>query len=167
MTSERHTSFSSYREMMIEHVFLGELLRHFWQRDIFQLEVLKSQVDDSGYDLIIEHAGTVRHIQLKASFSGSKTNRVPINVKLSTKPSGCIIWVIFQEKDLSIKELLWFGAEPGKELPSINSFPIAQHTRLNASGIRPYRQNIRNIPKSAFIRFLNIADLAEKLFNLT
>jgi hypothetical protein len=51
-------------------------MRHLWLRGIAQVEVLKPEVDDSGYDLVLEANGFVRHVQLKASAQGSKTAKV-------------------------------------------------------------------------------------------
>ena len=46
MTSTIHTFNSSYREILIEHLFVGEIMRRLWLRGITQFEVLKPQVDD-------------------------------------------------------------------------------------------------------------------------
>ena len=46
-----HYAESSARENLIEHVFLGELLRGLWRRNVRDLEVLRPEVDSSGYDL--------------------------------------------------------------------------------------------------------------------
>ena len=40
-----HYVESSAREKLVEHVFLGELLRGLWRRDIRDLEVLRPEVD--------------------------------------------------------------------------------------------------------------------------
>ena len=58
------SSQSSYQEMLIEHLFTGDLLRTLWPR---HAEVLKPQVDDGGYDLVVEVGSIIRHIQLKTS----------------------------------------------------------------------------------------------------
>ena len=44
-----HYSESSARENLIEHVFLGELLRGLWRKDVRDLEVLRPEVDSGGY----------------------------------------------------------------------------------------------------------------------
>jgi hypothetical protein len=49
-----HSLLSSYREMVLEHLFSGEVMRHVWLSGIKRLEVLKPQVDDGGYDLVLE-----------------------------------------------------------------------------------------------------------------
>jgi hypothetical protein len=49
--NEAHYVESSARENLIEHVFLGELLRGLWRMNVRDLEVLRPEVDSGGYDL--------------------------------------------------------------------------------------------------------------------
>lgn len=51
MKYNAHSQKSSYREMLLEHLFVGELLKLLWLSGIHDIEVLKPQVDDAGYDL--------------------------------------------------------------------------------------------------------------------
>ena len=46
-----HSLLSSYREKLLEHLFVGEVMRYVWLSRVKRLEVLKPQVDDGGYDL--------------------------------------------------------------------------------------------------------------------
>lgn len=62
-----HSLHSSYREMLLEHLFAGEVMRHMWLAGCNRLEILKPQVDDGGYDLVLEANSYVRHVQLKPS----------------------------------------------------------------------------------------------------
>jgi hypothetical protein len=48
-----HNLLSSYREMLLEHLFAGEVMRHVWLSGIKRLEILKPQVDDGGYDIVL------------------------------------------------------------------------------------------------------------------
>jgi hypothetical protein len=145
-TDSKHTHSSSYREMLLEHLFIGELLKYLWCNEITQTEVLKPQVDNSGYDLVIEVNSIIRHIQLKSSYRGSVTNGVNVNIGLQKKPSGCVIWLQFDPETLELGPFCWFGGEPGKPLPDISTFPIARHTKGNAKGMKSGRPNIREIP---------------------
>jgi hypothetical protein len=43
-----HYEESSARENLIEHVFLGELLRGLWRKNVRDLEVLRPEVDSGG-----------------------------------------------------------------------------------------------------------------------
>lgn len=72
---EEHSLNSTFREKLIEHLFVGELLKLSWVNQDFSLEVSTPEVDNSGYDLIVESLGVIRHIQLKSAFVGAKTSR--------------------------------------------------------------------------------------------
>jgi hypothetical protein len=41
-------------------LFAGEVMKHLWRRGDWRLEVLKPQVDDGGYDLVLEANAIVR-----------------------------------------------------------------------------------------------------------
>jgi hypothetical protein len=164
MTATEHSLLSSYREMLLEHLFAGEVMRHLWISGTKRLEMLKPQVDDGGYDLVLEAGAVVRHIQLKATFSGSKVQRFNINVGLATKPSGCVIVVIFDQATLKLGPFLWLGSAPGERLPDLSPYRIAKHTKGNAEGIKLDRPQIRVIPKAAFELVETIPVLTQKLF---
>lgn len=60
----QHTEHSSYREKLIEHLFVGELLKFSWLHNKCELEISKHEVDNAGYDMLDEVPGVVRHIQI-------------------------------------------------------------------------------------------------------
>lgn len=164
MTTSEHNTYSSYREMLLEHLFAGAVMRHLWLGGFRRLEMLKSQVDDSGYDLILEANSIVRHIQLKASHRGSATSRVNVNDALARKPSGCVIWMSFDPKTLEFDHFLWFGGQPGTKLPDLERFTTAIHTKHNAKGEKTERPHIRIIPRAEFDRLDTIEELVTRLF---
>ena len=51
--TQNHSLRSSHREALLEHLFAGEIMKRLWLRGDWRLEVLKPQVDDSGYDLVL------------------------------------------------------------------------------------------------------------------
>ena len=161
----KHIEHSSYREKLIEHLFVGELLKLSWATDC-QLEVGKPEVDNSGYDLIIEDNGVVRHVQLKSSYVGSKTSRQKVHSKLAEKPSGCVIWVQFDEDTLDLGPFYFFGGPPGKSLPSIEEAPVARHTKGDHSGYKAERPRIRVINKGSFEQIVSVQELYQELFGL-
>jgi hypothetical protein len=139
-------------------------MRHGWQHSLARIEMLKSQVDASGYDIVLDSGGVMRHIQLKASHVGSHTPHVPINIELSRKPSGCIIWMYFDPTTLVFDHFLWFGGPPNQPLPSLDKYKIASHTKRNAAGVKTERPNIRLVPKAAFHRIETIEEIVKYLF---
>lgn len=160
----KHTEHSSYREKLIEHLFIGELLKLSWTIGDCQLEVGKPEVDNSGYDVIFEANHIIRHVQLKASYIGGKTARQKIHIKLSEKPSGCVIWVYFDEDSLELGPFYFFGGLPGEPLPSIHNSKIARHTKGDQNGYKAERPNIRQLNKGDFTEYKTIQDVYHALF---
>jgi hypothetical protein len=95
-----HYAESSVRENLIEHVFLGELLRGLWRKNVFG--GFATRVDSVGYDLALEFRGLTRHMQLKSGFTGARRSEVTASVKLFDRPSACILWIFFAPDTLSL-----------------------------------------------------------------
>jgi hypothetical protein len=160
----QHSQHSSYREKLIEHLFIGELLKIAWKSKGYDLEVAKPEVDNAGYDLIIEAAGVLRHVQLKSSFLNSSTSSQKIHVALASKPSGCVVWVYFNEETLSLGPFRIFGNEAGMPLTDIQELKVAKHTKGNSLGEKIERPNIRVVNKGSFTEFESIEDVYDFLF---
>jgi hypothetical protein len=139
-------------------------MRHVWLSGIKRLEILKPQVDDGGYDLVLEGNAITRHVQLKATFRGSKVHRFNLNMGLALKPSGCAIVMLFDPKSLELGPYLWLGGLPGKPLPDLSRYPVGKHTKRDAKGVKGERAKIRVVPRAAFQPVPTIPVLAERLF---
>lgn len=164
MSSADHSLLSSYRENLLEHLFAGEVMRHVWLSGVKRLEVLKPQVDDGGYDLVLETSSVVRHVQLKATYRGSTMRRFNVNAALAAKPSGCVVCLLFDDENLNLGPFYWFGGAPNEPLPDLRDFPIAKHTKGNAQGVKHPRPNLRVVPLSRFEPVPTVAQLAVRLF---
>ncbi len=164
MLATEHSPHSFYREMVLEHLFVGEVMRYCWENHLPPIEMLKSQVDNSGYDIVLESNSITRHIQLKSSHVDAATAGVGIHVRLATKPSGCVIWMFFRPDTLEFSHFLWFGQPPGQPLESLQHFKTRRHTKANAQGIKTERPNIKVLPKAAFTRLESIEDVVTALF---
>lgn len=160
----KHTEHSSYREKLVEHLFVGELLKESWRLDRYDLEVAKPEVDNAGYDLVLEAHGVIRHVQLKTSFIGSSTTKQNVHVRLANKPSGCVVWIYFDERTLALGPFLYFGGEPGKPLPSLETAKVAKHTKPNLEGQKSERPNIREIRRPEFSSFSTLDGIYVALF---
>ena len=160
----KHYEHSSFREKLIEHLFIGEMLKLSWQKDDCQLEVMKPEVDNAGCDIVLEENNIIRHIQLKTSKLGAKKSGQNVNVRLANKPSGCIVWIEFDEHTLGLCSFYFFGSEAGKPLTGLENAKIAKHTKANADGIKAERPNIRTINKGQFIHYDSIEALYDVLF---
>ena len=166
MTSTAHNLLSSYREALIEHLFVGDLMRVLWRHGPLRAEIMSPQVDDAGYDLVIECNGVTRHVQIKASFIGSTTRSQKVHLQLAEKPSGCVVWVFFHRDTLQLGPFLFYGANSGAPLPSLAGFKTARHTKGNAKGLKSERPMIRVVPKRSFEPIDCIEELVARLFGL-
>ena len=127
---------------------------------------MKPQVDDAGYDLVLEANSTIRHIQLKSSFHGASTSTQKIHVRLADKPGGCVVWIRFNPETLELGPFLWFGNPAGHPLPSLEAFKVAKHTKGNAKGVKAERPMLRVVPKGQFKKLDSVDELVLNLFGL-
>ena len=166
LEDNNHSANSSYREKLIEHLFVAELLKLSWLHYDCALEVAKPEVDNAGYDLIVEMPNCIRHIQLKTMISDGKAAYQKIHTKLANKPSGCVVWICIDKQTLKLGPFLYFGSEAGKPLPSLDGFETAKHTKGDKDGVKAKRPNIRKIPKRFFQNFDSIDGLFAMLFKI-
>ena len=161
--SEQHCVHSVLRERIVEHVFIGDALRRLWQRGVTNVEVLRSEFDAGGYDLVMSYGTIVRHIQFKALLVGGSRASITASLNLMQKPSGCILWIVVTPA-LDVHSYLWFGDVPGRPLPDLRGMKIAKHAKANAAGIKLERPNQRIVPRSAFTPVVSLDALLEHLF---
>ena len=154
-----HTLQSSLRASIVEHLFVGELMALLWSRGIREIELLRAEVDCAGYDLVIGCNGIERHIQFKSSHKDGKAASVNVHTALCRKPSGCVLWIIFDENERKIGPFLWFGGSPGRPMPELGH-RVARHTRKPKSE----RKAIRVVTKSRFEKLATIEEVATRLF---
>lgn len=157
------THGSGLVEQVLEYRFLAELTAELLRRGE-RFEILRGDFDLDGHDLVIEARGVMRHIQLKGMAVGGRTAGVPINTRLATKPSACVIWMSYDCQSFAITGWRWFGGLAGKSLPDLGE-RRAKHSRANAQGIKAERPNVRILPASRFAQAGNIADLTDLLFD--
>lgn len=166
MVDQSHSHHSSLREKILEHLFIGDVLKCLWQKDLRDIEVLKAEVDSGGYDVVISCQGNIRHIQLKASYKGSATSEQKVQLSLGTKPSGCVVWMQFDPESLNLGPFYWFGGSLGQPLPDISDKKVAKHTKGNAQGEKLERPNLRVLVKRDFIKLETINDVVFQLFGV-
>jgi hypothetical protein len=154
---------SSLREKLIEHVFIGELLCVLWRRGARDIEVLRPEVDRGGYDLVLECNRVLRHVQFKSSHRDARTSEVALNLKLADRPSGCAIWVLFDQKTLELGPFLWFGGAPGQPLPRLGD-KVARHSKADSNGRKNARPNLRVVKRSRFTVLTSVDEVVVALF---
>lgn len=159
---DMHSIHSTLRERIVEHVFVGEALRTLWRRGITDVEVLRSEFDAHGYDLVMGRGTIVRHIQFKTGIR-NKPAAVSVGRALATKPSGCVIWISVS-LDLSLGPYWWFGGAPGEPLPDLTGFASPKRIGRRETGERPLRINHSKVPSAEFRRLDTLDEVLETLF---
>lgn len=142
---------------------MGDLLRCLWRKGVRDIEVLRTEVDRSGYDLVLEANGILRHVQFKASHRLAKTAALTIHVNLLRKPSACVIWIQFDPESMELGPYLWFGGPVGERLPPLGDV-IARHSKANSEGFKGERPNHRIVKRARFEVLATIEDVARRLF---
>jgi hypothetical protein len=155
---------SSYLERVLEFAFLGDLLRRLWSEGVRDVEVLRSDVDAWGYDIVLARGRVMRHVQLKASKRNGSTRTVPINGGLQDKPGGCVVWMLYDAVSLQSGPYLWFGSPPADAPPAIRDLSRARRTTPDAAGSKPLRANTFLLPKARCERLDDLSQVAERLF---
>ncbi|MGJ0237730.1 hypothetical protein ACQEPB_04300 [Novosphingobium fluoreni] len=154
---------SVLREKVIEHAFLAELSRSLLLDLAMPFEVMRSEFDAFGYDVVIEANRVLRHVQLKATVATGSRAHVDVQLALAHKPGGCVVWVFVDPVTLRLGPFLWFGGEPGLPLPPLGDRAV-RHTRGDSEGTKKVRTGLRRLPKGSFARFDAIGDLAMAMF---
>lgn len=157
---DRHFTHSTLRERIVEHVFVGDVLRALWRRGVTDVEILHPEFDAHGYDAVLSRGPVVRHVQLKTQAAG----KVSVGRALAEKPSGFVILIGLNKDTLELEPFMWFGGAPGLPLPDISSYPNPKRSTHNAEGVRPARKNHHVLPPSAFTKLKTVDEVVVRLF---
>ncbi|MDB5682300.1 MAG: hypothetical protein JWO16_2105 [Sphingomonas bacterium] len=157
------STYSSTREKVLEHRFISDVTGELWRRMIFDFAVSHSEVDNSGYDVIMEASGITRHIQLKAMHLKSTTAEFLVQARLQDKPSACVILIVHDAQTLATSGYRWFGAAPGEPLPLLGE-RVGKHSKPNMLGVKSERPAIRRLEKRRFETVESVSTLVDRLF---
>jgi hypothetical protein len=121
-----------------------------------RFSVSHSEVDNSGYDLIIEARGIMRHVQLKAMHGQARRRSFDIQTRLGAKPNGCAVLIRHDARSLAVEAYRWFGGPPGQGLPPLGrrspAMPRAMRSAIRRTGRRCARCHSRALRPSAISR---------------
>jgi hypothetical protein len=157
------STYSSTREKILEHRFIADVTAELWRRGVFDFAVSHSEVDNSGYDVIIEAAGVTRHVQLKAMQVAGARRDFGLQLRLADKPSGCAVLMLHDPVTLQIQAYRLFASSPGTPLPPLGD-RMVRHTKGDSLGRKAERPALRNVPLSVFAPVDGIRDLVDRLF---
>lgn len=154
---------SVLREKVLEHVFVAELSKVLLLDMKLPFEILRAEFDSNGYDIVIEVGEVTRRIQLKAMRLGGKRAHVNINLALTEKIGGCIIWFNADSASLELGPFYWLGGPPQAKLELPDS-RTARHSKANAAGVKLKRERLRTVNKGKFWRLESMKEVGEVLF---
>ena len=161
---------STFYQQLVEHFFIAEVLQEAWFGYRRIVEVLRAEIDSSGYDVVFECDGILRYVQLKTSKYDGKRRSVNVNTALAQKPGGCVLWRL-REEDPQTRRIkisyLFFGGAPGAKLPALDGFEVGKHSKGDSTGKKNERPSIRLVPKTKFKRIGTTRELVKKLFGLS
>jgi hypothetical protein len=107
----------------------------------------------------------LRHVQFESSHRDASTRDVTVHVNLAKKPSGCVIWIVFDTDTLKLGPFLWFGGSPGQPLPPLGD-RVARHAKGDSTGRKSPRPNLRVVGRNQFKELSNIDRVAIELFGV-
>lgn len=157
------SNYSATRERILQHRFLADVCGELWRLGEFDFAVSHSEVDNSGYDVILEARGILRHIQLKAMHKAARRRSFDVQMRLGDKPNGCVVLVIHDPQTLAVESYRWFGHAPGIGLPELGT-KVTRHSKGNAQGVKAERPALREVPISQFAAVPDVGELVSRLF---
>ena len=157
---------SSHVENILRHAFLAELASEVGRDDPNEpLGISNAEVDDSGYDVIVERNATIRRIQLKQAHDGKTPKLFSVRVEFATYPGACIVVIAHSLLDLEPTSYSFYGSSPNDPMPCIEAHRTTKAPgRRTADGERVLRLKYRDVPFSRFKRNLSMRQLIGELF---
>lgn len=141
---------SRFFENLLEHRFLFDLRRHLvLRKEPLLLNVLKSEVDAFGFDLVLSVGEHTYHIQMKTRSGVPPTNSYDLAESLWRLPNACAIWMLYDANTIEPTGYYVLG----NPLPPIDGFA--------ASARRGFRKV--KMQRANHVR-LSLAQLAHVLF---
>ncbi len=129
-----------------------------------QVTVLRSEVDDSGIDLVMTLGTVTRQIQMKTLSKATTPNPYSIAESLSGIIGGCVIWICYDRATLKPTHYHLMGGRGNAPMRDLTLFPGATKRK---SGRKVPRAGYRNIRiKDADFRKVDLPALASILFDI-
>src|SRR4051794_18063863 len=110
---------SSYVENVLRHALVAGLSSVVWRRDPFaSLQVFNSEVDASGFDLVLSLGFQTRYIQLKQAHSNKVPAHCSVRLSFASVPGSCVVLMSHSAFDLTLANFRFFGGVPSQPMAS-------------------------------------------------
>lgn len=154
-------------ENVLRHRFLFDVSRCLLLRTPpLQVSISRSEVDDSGVDLVLTVGHVTRHIQMKASANKNVSNPYAVKESLGALPGGCVLWMCYERENLENVVYHLMGGCGNELMPPLSDFEQTMKKKKN--GTKSARIGYRAVRmKHANHRNLQLDALVLTLFDLT
>jgi hypothetical protein len=142
---------SRFFENLLEHRFAFDLARQLVLSEKPRLlNIMRSEVDAFGVDLVLSVAGTSRHVQMKTRSGSPPANAYAISEAIWSIANGCVVWMRYDPTSLEPTSYNLFGLP----LPPMGDYKLADRSGFRM--VKMQQANHRN---------LSIANLAKVMFS--
>lgn len=157
---------STYIENVLRHRMVADLCSELWKRNCnAALQVFNSEVDNSGFDLVLKLGLAIRYVQIKQSHDGKVPPYCSTRASFSLLTGSCIVLIAYDWNDLSISGYQFYGQYPHQPMKSIDGFKAAVTPgRRNVEGKKHIRSHYRNVPVKHFTTRIACEQLLDELF---
>lgn len=158
---------SSYVENVLVHRMVASLAGELWRRDpTMPLHIFNSEVDDSGFDLVLGCGTKLRYIQVKQVHAKGTASKFSVRLDFTRMPGSCVVVVVHTEDELLIDHFLFYGGAVNEPMPSVeDNKPSTVPGRRDIEGKRKTRQHYRDVRRKKFMGPLTGAELLDALFD--
>ena len=159
---------SSYVENVLVHRMVASLAGELWRRDpTMPLHIFNSEVDDSGFDLVLGCGTRIRYIQVKQVHTKGATSKFSVRLDFTRMPGSCIVVVVHTENELMVDHYLFYGRAVHEPMPSVeDNKPSILPGRRHIDGNRKTRQHYRDVKRNRFQGPLHAGELLDALFGV-
>jgi hypothetical protein len=157
---------SSYVENVLVHRMVANLAGELWRRDpTLPLHIFNSEVDDSGFDLVLGCGTKLRYIQVKQVHTKGAASKFSVRLDFTRMPGSCVVVVVHTEDELTVDHFLFYGGAVDAPMPSVEANKASTVPGMrDIEGNRKTRQHYRDIKRNKFRGPLTTADLLDALF---
>jgi len=158
---------SSYVENVLVHRLVADLASELWHRDPnLPLHIFNSEVDDSGFDLVLAYANKLRYIQVKQVHLNGKAKKFSVRLEFTRLPGSCVVVVVHSESELQAAHFLFFGGSASEPMANVEGEKASvSPIKRGEDGKKKVRPNYRDIPRKKFRGPLNTRELLDALFS--
>jgi hypothetical protein len=159
---------SSYVENVLVHRMVASLAGELWRWDpTIPLHIFNSEVDDSGFDLVLGCGTKLRYIQVKQVHTKGAASKFSVRLDFTRMPGSCVVVVVHTEDELMVDHYLFYGGADHEPMPSVedNKASILPGKR-DIDGNRKMRPHYRDVKRNKFRGPLTTAELLDALFGV-